>query len=400
MARHIAAGIDIGTHSVKAVIAEEFRDGERVIHKIIGRGSAESRGVRQGYITSPHEATEGVIAAVSQAEKQAGFKIRRAFVSVGGIGLTGVISHASILISHADLEITEHDKEEALRAAEAAIPSALTQNRKIINTIPLEYKIDGKPVLGRAEGLRAQKLEVRALFITCLEHHLEDLIKTVEAAGIEVVDVVAAPIAASFVTLSKRQKKAGCLLANFGAETLSMVVFENGIPVSLEVFPIGSADVTNDIALGLKIPLEEAENLKVGGIPRVTFSKKKLDDIIKHRLSDAFEHIDAHLKKINRHALLPAGAVFTGGGSGLAHIVDEATDSLALPSCIAEIHYGGELPKGQKDSPWSVAYGLTIVGFNAEDEQGSVGIKPLDKIRRTSKQGFRVLTDWISRFLP
>jgi cell division protein FtsA len=400
MARHIAAGIDIGTYSVKVVIAEEFVDGDKVVHKILGRGSSESRGVRQGYISNPVEAAEAVLAATAQAEKQANTKIKRAFVSIGGVGLSGVISTANILISHADLEITERDKEEALKAAEASIPGVLTQNRKIINTIPLEYKIDGKPVLGRAEGLRAQKLEVKALFITCLEHHLEDLIRTVESAGIEVVDVVAAPIAASFVTLNKKQKKAGCLLANFGAETLSIVVFENGIPVSMEVFPIGSTDITHDIALGLKIPLEEAENIKVGALARVSFSKKKLDDIIKSRLKDAFDHVDAHLKKINRHALLPAGVVFTGGGSGLQHLVDEATDELVLPACVAEVHYGTEPTKGQKESIWSVAYGLTIVGFNAEDEQGSVGIKPIDKIRRTSKQSFRVITDWISRFLP
>jgi cell division protein FtsA len=399
MARSIAVGIDIGTHEVMAVIAEEFRDGHKVAHKIIGRGAAESRGVRQGYIASPEEASESVAQAIKAAEKQAGIEVKRAFVSIGGIGLSGVISTANILISHADLEISERDKDEALKAAEAAIPSTLTQNRKIINTIPLEYKVDGKPVWGRAEGLKAQKLEVRALFITCLEHHLEDLIKTVEGAGIEVVDVVAAPIAASFVTLSKLQKKAGSLLANIGAETLSITVFENGIPVSMEVFPTGGSDVTNDIALGLKVSLEEAEHVKTGGVPHLSFSKKKLEDILSSRQKDAFEHVDAHLRKINRHALLPAGIIMTGGGSGLAHIEEYAEAALLLPAAVAEVHYGSEPPK-PKDNIWSVAYGLTILGFNAEDEQGSIGTKPLDKIRRTSKQGLRALTDWFSRFLP
>lgn len=399
MARAIAVGIDIGTQYVKAVIAEEFRDGQRVAHKIIGRGTAESRGVRHGYIASSGEAAESVAQAVHTAQKQAGIEVKRAFVSIGGIGLAGVISNANILISHADLEVSERDKDEALKAAEAAIPTTLTQNRKIINTIPLEYKIDGKPVWGRAEGLKAQKLEVKALFITCLEHHLEDLIRTVEAAGIEVVDVVAAPIAASFVTLSKLQKKAGCLLANIGAETLSIVVFENGIPVSMEVFPIGSTDVTNDIALGLKVPLEEAEHIKTGGVPHMSFSKKKLDDIISARLKNSFEHISAHLKKINREKLLPAGIVLTGGGAGLVHIAEHAEDELSLPACVAEVHYGSEAPK-PKDSMWSVAYGLTIVGFNAEDEKGTIGTKPFDTIRRSGKQGFRAIIEWFSRFLP
>lgn len=399
MARTIASGIDIGTHQVKAVIAEELHDGERVSYKIIGKGTAESRGMHQGYITSREEVSASIAEAMAQAEKAAGVKVKRAFVSIGGIGLSGIISHANILISRADLEITERDKEDALRAAETAIPQALTLNRKIINTIPVEYKVDGKPVWGRAEGMRAQKLEVKALFITCLEHHLEDLIRSVEEAGIEVIDIVAAPIAASFVTLTKKQKKAGCLLANLGSETLSIVVFENGIPVSLEVFPIGSTDITNDIALGLKVPLEEAENIKIGALPRNNFSKKRLDDIVSARLRDCFDLVEAHLKKINRQALLPAGIILTGGGSGLYLIKDLAEKALELPASIADVHFGTEVSKG-RESIWATAYGLAILGFNAEDEQGSVGIKPLDKIRRSGKRGLRTLSDWFGKFLP
>lgn len=400
MARQIAAGIDIGTHQVKAVIAEELHDGGRTIHKILGRGAAESRGLHHGYITSPAEVAASVQAAVALAEKTAGLKVKRAFVSIGGIGLQGVVSSGTAVISRADLEVTSRDIDDALKAAEAAIPHALSLNRKIINTIPTEYKIDGKPAFGRVEGMKAQKLEVKALFITCLEHHIEDLIKAVEEADIEVIDVVAAPIAASFVTLNKKQKKAGCLLANLGAETLSIVVFEDGTPVSLEVFPIGSSDITNDIALGLKIPLEEAENIKVGALPRVTFSKKKLDDIIGARLRDSFELIEDHLKKIGRNALLPAGIIMTGGGAGLRVVEDYAENILKLPASTAEVHYGDSDKSRAKDSLWAVAYGLTIVGFNAEDEQRSVGVKSLDKIREGSRRSLRTISDWLSRFLP
>src|SRR5204862_6579988 len=100
---------------------------------------------------------------------------------------------------------------------------------------------------------KGTKLEVKMLFITCLEPHLNDLLGAVEEAGIEVIDVIASPIAASFVTLSKTQKIAGSVLANIGAETISIVVFENNIPISLEVFPIGSTDIIYDIVLRLKI---------------------------------------------------------------------------------------------------------------------------------------------------
>ena len=400
MVRHIAVGIDIGTYQVKAVIAEQILDGVRVVPKIIGVGFSESKGLHHGYITNSHEVSRSVRDAISQAEGAAQVKVKRAFVSVGGIGLSGVTSSGQSIVSRADLEITGLDINKALEAAETNIPHALSLNRKIINTIPIEYKIDGKVALGRVEGVKGQKLEVKTLFIMCLEHHLQDLIKAIEDAGIEVIDVVAAPIAASFVTLSKNQKKAGCVLANIGAETLSIVVFENNTPVSLEVFPIGGNDITNDIALGLKVPLEEAESIKIGSVTATSYPKKKLEEIIGARLSDMFELIETHLKKIGRNALLPAGIIMTGGTSGLGSLRNFAEGALKLPSRIAEIHFGADEKGRIKDTVWAVAYGLAILGFNAENEQTSIGVKNVDKLARSSKQGWRLVKEWISHFLP
>jgi cell division protein FtsA len=400
MVRHIAVGIDIGTYQVKAVIAEQVLDGVRVVPKIIGIGFAESKGLHHGYITNSSEVSRSVRDAIAQAENSAQVKVKRAFVSVGGIGLSGVTSSGQNIVSRADLEITNLDVNKALEAAEANIPHALSLNRKIINTIPIEYKIDGKVSLGRVEGVKGQKLEVKTLFIMCLEHHLQDLIKAIEDAGIEVIDVVAAPIAASFVTLSKNQKKAGCVLANIGAETLSIVVFENNTPVSLEVFPIGGNDITNDIALGLKVPLEEAESIKIGSITATSYPKKKLEEIVSARLSDMFELIEAHLRKIGRNALLPAGIIMTGGTSGLGSLRNFAEGALKLPSRIAEVHFGPEEKGKIKDSVWAVAYGLAILGFNAENEQTSIGVKNVDKLARSGKHGWRMIKEWISHFLP
>ena len=400
MSRHFATGIDIGTYQVKAVIAEEINDGTRIVPKIIGTCIAESKGLHHGYITNQSEVARSVRSAISQAEKMAGIEVKRAFVSVGGVGLSSVTTSGSATVSRADLEITPIDIETAQESAEAAIPHALSLNRKIINTIPSEWKLDGRPALGRIEGMKASKLEVKTLFITCLEHHLEDLVRAVEEAGIEVIDIVAAPIAASFVTLSKKQKKAGCVLANIGAETLSIVVFENANPISLEVFEIGSMDITNDIALGLKIPLEEAESIKLGSVTRANYSKKKLDDIVSARLSDMFELIDAHLKKIGRQALLPAGIVMTGGGSGLTILKEFAESALKLPSKVAEIHFGDMEKFSAKDSMWAVAYGLAILGFNAENEQKSVGLKGVEQMAERGKRSLRSISGWIGRFLP
>jgi cell division protein FtsA len=365
MRKHIAVGIDIGTYQVKVVISESDPESDRVLPRIIGTGFAESKGLRHGYIVNSRDVTKSVIQAVAQAERASGAKVKKAFISIGGISLQSVTSNGSVVISRGDAEVSQIDIDKAMSAAERAIPSSQTINRRVIHTVPLSYKIDAKPVMGRPLGMKGNKLEVKSLFVTCLAQHLDDLVDAITDAGIEVLDIVAAPIAASLVSLTKNQKVAGCLLANIGAETVSIVVYENNLPISIEVFPIGSTDITNDIALGLKLPIEDAENLKRGLLSNAQVSKKKFDEIVAARLSDIFDLIEAHLKKIDRNGLLPAGIIITGGGSGIATIEDLAKASLKLPSRIAHLSVNGK--DGIKDSSWSVAYGLTILGIGSED---------------------------------
>ena len=400
MARHIATGIDIGTFHIRVVIAEQVQTGNTFTPKIIGTGFAESKGLHHGYITSSRDVTQNILQAVNQAEKMAGIKVKRAFVSVGGIGLSGVTATGSTIISRADLEVTDLDIAKVEEAAETAIPHSIALNKRVINIIPVEFKTDGKVVWGRVQGLKAQKLEAKILFIMCLDHHIQDLIKAVEDADIEVIDIVASPIAASFVTLSKKQKKAGCVLANIGAETLSIVVYENNTPISIEVFPIGGSDITNDIALGLKVPLEEAESIKLGSLTRSNHSKKKLEEIVHARLDDMFELIEVHLKKIGRNALLPAGIIITGGSAAIASIKEFAEHSLKLPSNIGDIHFGSEEKIKTKDSTWSVAYGLAILGFNAENERTSIGTRGLDRVVTTGQNGIKKTVEWFKGLLP
>ena len=400
MARQIVVGIDIGTSQIKVVIAEGFLEHGHTVPRIIGTGSNESRGLFRGYIANAAEASRSIEVAVERAEKIAGIKVRRAYVSFGGVGLSSVVASGSVVISRADLEITERDISLALEAAEAAIPPATSINRRIINTVPIEYKIDGKTVWGQALGLKAVKLEIKTLFITCLEHHLTDLISTVEKAGIEVIDVVASPVALSCVTLSKKQKRVGCLLADIGAETLSIVVFENNNLISLEVFPIGGNDITNDIALGLKISPEEAERAKLDSGRRMAYSRKKLEEIAKARLDDYFELIETHLKSIGRNALLPAGIIIAGGGAATPDIKSVAENSLKLPSQVAEVYFGNATEGKVKDRTWAVACGLAIVGFNTDDVEHSLGIRNGSLITESSKRWGRVVSRWISQFLP
>lgn len=400
MARQIVVGIDIGTHETKVIIAEGTVVDGHFTPKVIGTGTADSRGLERGYITNTSEAANALRSAVAKAERASAVRVRHAYVSFGGLGLGSITATGSVIISRADLEITERDLGLAMEAAEQAIPPAASLNKRIINSIPVEWKIDGKVSWGEPLGLKAQKLEVKTLFITCLEHHLSDLIKTVEQADIEVIDVVAAPVAASFVTVSKKQRRVGCLLADLGAETLSIMTFDDNNPASLEVFPVGGEDITNDIALGLRISLEEAENVKLGGLSRSPYSKKKLEEIIAARLEDCFELTKNHLKKIGRDSLLPAGIILTGGGAGTPGVKLLAEEVLELPALVAEIHLGGSDRNKIRDSIWATACGLVLVGFNANDESALIGRRGEVLSTESGQRMLRKFSRWISQFLP
>lgn len=399
MAKKIAVGIDIGTYQIKIAVVENNRENNKDNFKIIGTGFAESKGLRHGYIINSGDTTNSLRLAIAEAEKTSNIKIKRAFLSVGGIGVGSVISHGSIIIPRADSEITEIDVKNVLSIAESEIPPNISINKKIIHAIPISYKIDGRPVLGQPIGLKGIKFEAKVLFVTCLEHHLNDLINTVEDLGIEVVNIMASPLAGSLAVLNKAQKIAGCVLANIGSETFSSVVFENNMPISLEVFPIGGTDITNDIALGLKIPLEEAEDLKINNEKEIAYPRKKLEEIILARLSDVFELIESHLKKMGLSGLLPAGIILTGGTSGVSTIEDLAKVILKLPAKLGSINFNTSLKNCQlKDSSWSVCYGLCIWGLSNDTEipfgekTNGLGINSQNFIKR--------LIIWFKQFLP
>ena len=363
MASRIAVGIDIGTYQVRVVIARETPDHTSQFPKIIGTGYAESKGLRHGYIVNADDVARSIRIAAHQAEAAAGVKIKTAFLSVGGIGLDEVRGKGDAIIARADAEVTDLDIEKAIDTSRENVSGKLV-NRRILHTVPLSFSIDGTEVLGRPQGMKGTKLTVETLFITCLEQHVNDLIESVETADIAVSDIMASPLAGSIITLSNAEKKAGCVLANIGAETVSIVVFDNGMPISLKVFRIGSMDITKDIALGLKISLDEAEQLKLGAITNASYSKKKFDDILAARLTDIFELIDGHLKKLGKDRLLPAGIILSGGGSGMGPVKDVAQTALKLHSKIASLNI--PIDAKIKDSSWAVAYGLTVWGLTGD----------------------------------
>ena len=377
MKSRITTGIDIGTACVRVVIAE-WQEGEP-FPTVLGIGTAQTSGLRHGYVIHMEEAKKSIRRALADAERMAKMEVRTAVVSIGGISLESVLGSATIAISRSENEVTQADLDRVVALSERELK--ITPNKKIIHVIPVGYKLDDEEVLGRATGLTGNKLEVKTLFIVSLEQHLQDIITAVEEIGIEVNDVIAAPIASSLVALNKKQKKAGCVLVNLGAETMSMVVFENNTPIALHVFPIGGTDITNDIALGLKLTLDDAESAKTGKLT-TGFSKRKLDEIIQARLHDVFELIDNNLKKVNRSGLLPAGIIITGGSAFIANLDLAAKSSLKIPARVANADIN-TISKGRlRDASWSVAYGLTML----EDTAGAPTQNALNDAAKSFKK--------------
>ena len=365
MSRRIATGIDIGTYQIKIVVVEELvdkRSGARQL-RILGTGLAESKGLRHGYIVNKDEVTACILRAKQQAESAARVPIRAGFLAIGGISLDEARATGSAIISRADQEITALDIEKAGKAArEIAAPGFL--NRHVLHSIPLEYRVDGTKVLGDPLGMKGIRLEVDYLFVTCLAQHEDTLSKAVEDSDIEIVDQMASPLAGSYVLLEGDQKMKGCVLANIGAETVSIVVYDEGIPVSVKVFPMGSSHITDDIALGFRIALEEAERVKLGRLSGAMYPRKKVDDLIGSRLNAMFALIDKHLKSLGRRGPLPAGIIISGGGAGIGSINDIARGSLKLPARLAELRFSADTKI--RDATWAVAYGLALWGLTGD----------------------------------
>ncbi len=366
MKNNFNVGIDIGTHTIKVVVVGYNKESNSP--SLLATGTAETEGLRLGYITNVDLVTESLNKAIKQAEATLGSKIKKACVSIGGVNLGSIASVGSVIISRADQEITELDVAKVLSSSEENLDIL---NKKIIHTIPVSFKLDGKEIYGRPVGMHGIKLEVKTLFITCLKQNINDIVTVLGLVNIEATDVVASPIALSSILLSSKQKTAGCALVDIGSETVTMSVFENNLPISLQVFPIGSMDITKDIALGFKIGLEEAESIKLGSVIGGDFPKKKVDEIIEARLGDIFELIENHLKRIRRSGLLPAGIIFAGGGSSILKIEEISRKILNLPARVGPYDTNINNKLKIKDPSWYTAYGLALSSTSENGTQSS-----------------------------
>lgn len=387
--RNIVTGLDIGTSAIRVVVAEWKRGSQTP--QVLALVKKNSKGLRRGYVVNAEEAAEAISECLREAEKATKLRLKQAFIGLSDVTLISKVADGSTAVARGDMEISDLDINRALDAAEATLTDK--DNSEVIHRFPISFKLDSKKVIGRPEGLKGNKLEVRGAFITYSKQHLKDLTQVLEASGLRVSleDFVASPLASSLVVLTKVQKTAGVVMVNIGSQTTATAIFEEGLPVSVQVFPIGSTDITNDIALGFKVNLEEAEQIKRGemepngpstGRPS---TKKKLEEIIEARLLDIFQLVEGHLRKIGRSGLLPAGIVLSGGGASIGNIETVARDYFKLPARLADASLATTSKNQIKDSAWAVAYGLTYF-YDQEISESSRRNPTLQTIKKFFKE--------------
>jgi len=389
MKGNIVAGLDIGTYSIKALVAQ--RKGNT--WEVLSYAEVPSFGLRKGAVVSIEETSKNVQMIMSGVEKDCNRKIGSVFVNIGGSHLYVTPSDGIISVSRADQRISKEDVERVLQATRAVnIPS----NEEVLDVFPREYIIDDQKGIKRPEDLTGIRLEAKVLLLCVFSPYFINLTQSVLNSKLQINDVVPSPLAAANAVLTPQQKELGVALIDMGAATTSLAVFEEGELLHLAVFPIGSANITNDIAIGLKTEVAIAESIKkqhgtcmfarnekdkkdqsrkkievFDKSSSLTFTKKNLVDIIEPRVSEILDLVQKELKKINRQELLPGGIVLTGGGAKIPKIKELTKETLKLACDIGT-------PKGimglQDDPALATVVGLTLEGVDFGEEEGILGV--------------------------
>ncbi|MDX1608352.1 MAG: cell division protein FtsA [Candidatus Spechtbacterales bacterium] len=413
---HIITGIDIGSRYIYTVVASV--SGDTPLPKVIGIGRSRSAGIRKGMIIDPEGASGAIKASVKEAEKASGEAIKEAFISIGGDHIESMPSRGVVAISRADGEITDDDVE---RVRTAAATVTLPQNREILHNIPKEYIVDKEEGLRDVVGMRGLRLEANTLIVAGSTAHIKNLTRCVNEADVDVDGFVLAPIAAAQAVLSNRQKELGVLCLDIGAGTTNMSVFEEGNLIHANTIPLGGDNITNDLAIGLRINVDVAERIKREyGMALVseaskgnaidlsqydpnekdTVSRKELIEIMEARLYEIFELVNKELREIGKEAFLPGGVVLTGGCAKIPHIVDMCKMKLRLPVQIGFPRDVDTISASIDDPSYATSLGLIFYGFE-EGEYDSMKFSFPNLPKFSNREGGNGrIKRWLRTLLP
>ena len=397
---NLLTAIDVGSAKACVLVAEITPNGLRYR----GHGVTESRGSRKGIIVDLEKAASSIQKAVEQAEDVAGIPIERALLGMGGAHIRGVNSHGGITFG---TRVREIGRDEIRSAVDKARAIALPADREILHLLPQEFILDDQPGIHDPLGMMACRVAVRVHIVTAVSSALQNVVSAVNRAGVHVDDTVFEPLACADAVLRADERELGVCLADLGAGSTNLIVFQEGAVAHSAAIPIGGDHFTSDLSVGLCTPIVEAERIKkfygnaivtlipegnevevpsVGDRPSRLLSQRTVGEILEPRARELFELLRDNLRQSGMLELCVGGLVLSGGASRLPGILDIADSVLRrsvrlswptplakMPASLAEPEYAtalgmvfyahrARLARGSQDERWSSKLRAMLVG--------------------------------------
>ena len=405
----IVVGLDIGTHKICTIVGEVRTDD---IY-IIGVGIEPSQGMKKGVVNDIAALTSAISASAHKAEKTSGYQIRRAFVSVAGSHITSLTSRGTTGIPN-QRGVQASDLEKAMQQARLI---AIPHNREVLHVVPRSYTLDSQDGVRNPIGMHCFRLDVDAHIVTASTTSLANVERAVESAGLLVDRFILNPLASGDTVLTEQEREMGVVVIDIGGGTTDIGIFVNGTIWHTAVIAIAGDHVTQDITYWMHVPFGLAEAVKIqhghanmkavnsldtfmvepfgDGMPQEV-SRRELADVIEARVEEIFEHVQREIKRSGYDGLLRAGAVITGGGSGLEGIGEVAGRILQCPVRLARPEKLTGMADVLKNPSYSTSVGLLRVGLELD------AVADYDNM--ANGNGVPNLTNWLGsifkRFLP
>lgn len=383
--RHIVA-LDIGSTKTCALIGEQADDGSV---KFAALGAAESKGWRKGQIVNLDLAASSIRRAVEEAEAIVGVPVESAVVGVAGTHVRGVNSRGGITVGAKPRDIQRDD---VRRAIEAARGVTLPEDREILHVLPQEFFLDGQDNIRDAIGMLGQRLEANVHIVTSSGSATQNIVTAVNRAGVRVDDTVLEPLASAEACLTQDERELGCCLLDIGGGTTELIAYAGGVVRHTAAIPVGGDHFTNDLAVGLRTPIPEAEKIKrehasairelaaqdlaieiasVGDRPPRTVFARMLADIVEPRGQELLMLIRDELRRGGMESQIPAGIILTGGGAHLRGLLELTERVFNLPVRIASPRGLAEMSEGVAKPEYSAAVGLALYGARTRRQTGA-----------------------------
>jgi cell division protein FtsA len=371
------AGLDVGTSKIAAIIAEAMDDGEL---EIIGIGVAESKGIKRGVVVNLEAAVESIKKAIEEAELMAGVEVDSVHLAVSGPHIKGFNSRGVIAVAGKNREITRDDVRRAIDAAKAV---ALPNGREILHVLPQDFVVDEQDGIGAPVGMTGARLEVNVHIVTGSASSTQNIVACVNRAGMDVIEMVIEQLAAAEAVLTDDEKDLGVALVDIGGGTTDLAIFERGSLWHTAVIPVGGDHFTNDIAVGLRTPIPDAEKVKrkcgcalsamvdedetievasVGGRRPRIMARRILSEILQPRAEEIFHLVWDEIRRAGYEKSLNSGIVLTGGGAILEGMPEIGEQIFDLPIRRGAPTGAGGLADHVNSSTFATSVGLALYG--------------------------------------